>query len=272
LGLENKLFIDCRQDELFKQSHIKDAISIHKIFSYLANSTEEGGEIEMKDVFQNIIQTQGITGQENLIFYEDYLGSLKGVSCRGYFLFYLFGFKEEQLHILEDGLEGMKKNHPNLIEKGEEKERNKTNFEINFNKKMYIDYKGVYDIVKNPENRIIVDVRDEEEWKGESSSPYGINFTPRKGRIPGAKHLLWTDLMAEDGRNFKSENEIEKLAENIGLKDKEQEIIVYCFKGCRSANSFVALKKAGFKNVKNYLGSWDEWSRIPELPIDNSQI
>jgi thiosulfate/3-mercaptopyruvate sulfurtransferase len=30
----------------------------------------------------------------------------------------------------------------------------------------------------------------------------------------------------------------------------------------------MALKMAGFENVKNYLGSWNEWSRDESLPIE----
>ena len=48
----------------------------------------------------------------------------------------------------------------------------------------------------------------------------------------------------------------------------EDDIIIYCFKGARASNTFVALKEAGFNNIRNYFGSWNEWSRDPDLPID----
>ncbi len=31
--------------------------------------------------------------------------------------------------------------------------------------------------------------------------------------------------------------------------------------------TYIALKEAGFEDVRNYYGSWNEWSRDPELPI-----
>ena len=40
---------------------------------------------------------------------------------------------------------------------------------------------------------IKLDVRDVDEWIGTSSSPYGPDFAPRKGRIPGAKCLNGID-------------------------------------------------------------------------------
>ena len=40
-----------------------------------------------------------------------------------------------------------------------------------------------------------LDVRDVDEWVGTSSSPYGKDFLPRKGRIPGSKWIEWYRLM-----------------------------------------------------------------------------
>ena len=43
---------------------------------------------------------------------------------------------------------------------------------------------------------------------------------------------------------------------------------LYCFKGARASNTFLALKNAGVKDVRMYFGSWNEWSRDPSLPIE----
>ncbi|MEO0829940.1 MAG: rhodanese-like domain-containing protein, partial [Pseudomonadota bacterium] len=48
----------------------------------------------------------------------------------------------------------------------------------------------------------------------------------------------------------------------------ETEVIIYCFKGARASNSFLALKEAGVQKVGIYFGSWNEWSRDESLPID----
>ena len=47
-------------------------------------------------------------------------------------------------------------------------------------------------------------------------------------------------------------------------------VYLYCFKGARASNTFLALKQAGFSDVRMYFGSWNEWSRDPALPIDDS--
>lgn len=47
---------------------------------------------------------------------------------------------------------------------------------------------------------------------------------------------------------------------------------MYCFKGARASNTFIALRNAGFNKLKNYFASWNEWSRDPSLPIDDKVI
>ena len=44
-------------------------------------------------------------------------------------------------------------------------------------------------------NTVILDTRDAEEWDCISSSPYGGDFFPRKGRIPGAVWIEWWRMM-----------------------------------------------------------------------------
>ncbi|MEJ2441051.1 MAG: rhodanese-like domain-containing protein, partial [Gammaproteobacteria bacterium] len=57
----------------------------------------------------------------------------------------------------------------------------------------------------------------------------------------------------------------------IGI-NADSEVIIYCFKGARASNTFVALQEAGIKNLKIYFGSWNEWSRNLDLPIDENVL
>ena len=49
---------------------------------------------------------------------------------------------------------------------------------------------------------------------------------------------------------------------------KDSEIVTYCQGAYRAANSFLTLKKLGFKNVRVYLGSWGEWGNKLDLPVN----
>ena len=126
--------------------------------------------------------------------------------------------------------------------------------------------------LENPQVKIL-DNRDADEWRGESSSPYGADFAPRKGRLPGARWIEWYNFMsADDGiPHFLPADKIRALCAQAGLYP-EDDIIVYCFKGARASNTLLALKIAGFERVRNYYGSWNEWSRDPSLPADEEVL
>ena len=115
-----------------------------------------------------------------------------------------------------------------------------------------------------------LDVRDVDEWVGISSSPYGIDYCPRKGRIPGAVWLEWYRMMkpGEEVPMFKSKTELQAECATVGITP-DSTVYLYCFKGARASNTFVALKEAGVKDVRLYFGSWNEWSRDPQLPIES---
>ncbi|WP_104808394.1 sulfurtransferase [Polaribacter filamentus] len=50
-------------------------------------------------------------------------------------------------------------------------------------------------------------------------------------------------------------------------------IILYCNSGVRSAHTtFVLIQLLGYKNVKNYDGSWTEWSCFNDLPFTNKSL
>ncbi len=121
----------------------------------------------------------------------------------------------------------------------------------------------------------LLDNRDKVEWTGESSSPYGVDFAPRKDRIPGAQWIEWYKFMETDDSgyvsHFKSAAATREICAELGLHP-EDDIIIYCFKGARAANTYVALKMAGFKKIRNYYGSWNEWSRDMSLPIDDAVL
>jgi thiosulfate/3-mercaptopyruvate sulfurtransferase len=106
----------------------------------------------------------------------------------------------------------------------------------------------------------LLDVRSEAEWHG--ATPY---FEARGGRIPGAVHLPWTGLLDDAGLVDRSGEALARLA-RLGVTP-ERPVVVYCTGGVRSSEALVALKALGFRDVRNYDGSWYEWSADPRRPV-----
>ena len=104
----------------------------------------------------------------------------------------------------------------------------------------------------------LLDVRTEEEYRGRGGYP----CDPRQGHIPGARRLDEGALF--DGPGLpKPADEVRAL---IG-DPEDAELVAYCHSGSRSARATLALRAAGYR-ARNYPGSWHEWSRHPELPLE----
>ena len=262
------VFLDVRDTDSFIQSHIPNSLNVNEIFSYLSTSDKKGVEA-IKNEFQKVFQSHGLTGNENVILYESCLKTRFGASCRGSYLLNLFGHKN--VRVLHGSWElWSKKGLPTVSESTKSQE--KGDIKLEWNPSIWSDKEDVLRALET-KDAILLDVRDFDEWKGESSSPYGVDYAPRKGRIPGAIHIFWKDFMVEkDGVTFmKTPEEILKITAEKGITP-DKNVIIYCFKGARASNTFIALRTAGFENITNYFASWNEWSRDNSLPIDDRKI
>ena len=256
--------IDTRNPAAYAEGHIPGAVNLHDIFTYLAMSTPEAmGELRQK--FADAFGAAGLGGSETAVFYEASMNSGFGQSCRGYFLLEFLGYPKSA--VLHGGLaawvaEGL----PVTTEVATPTPRTFPASDAGLH--LMLDRETM--LASLDEEAIVkLDVRDVDEWIGTSSSPYGPDFCPRKGRIPGARWLEWYRLMKPSaaGPVFKAKDEILAECHSVGVS-ADTPVYLYCFKGARASNSLVALREAGIKDVRLYFGSWNEWSRDETLPIE----
>ena len=79
--------------------------------------------------------------------------------------------------------------------------------------------------------------------------------------------MPWAKL-ANDNGTFKSDAEIKALYDSVGVTG-DKPIIAYCRIGERSSHSWFALKYLlGYKDVKNYDGSWTEWGNLVGAQVE----
>ncbi|HTS02362.1 MAG TPA: rhodanese-like domain-containing protein [Thermoanaerobaculia bacterium] len=106
----------------------------------------------------------------------------------------------------------------------------------------------------------IVDARDPRFYDG--ADPGAM---PRAGHIPGAKSLPFDTLVADDN-TMKSPADTEALFKTAGVRPGDT-VVSYCHIGQQATVVFFAAKRLGYKALL-YDGSWDEWSRRPDLPAE----
>ena len=108
----------------------------------------------------------------------------------------------------------------------------------------------------------VVDARVKRFYDGD---PTG---NPRDGHITGALNLAYTDMI--DSTNSIRPNEVLLKNFQAVLPDKNKEVITYCFIGQTASVIYLTGRSLGY-NVKVYDGSMQEWSRLPELPMEKTK-
>ena len=108
---------------------------------------------------------------------------------------------------------------------------------------------------------IILDVRPVELYTGEKG-PW-----KRKGHIKGSLSRFWGEDLTADGM-WKDRAELKAAYEKLGVMPDKQ-IITSCGQGQMSAHTYFTLKYLlGYPHVRNYDGSFNEWSNIKDLPVE----
>lgn len=136
-----------------------------------------------------------------------------------------------------------------------------TTYTVKLDESFIVDIEHVKHQVSN-ESSVHIDSRANERYTGEVEPKY-----KKAGHIPGAKNFhsklafnqkgLWKDKGA--------------LNEHFASLKEKDEIIVSCGSGNSACMNVVALKEAGFRNVKLYPGGFSEWIEDDKNEVETGE-
>lgn len=234
--------------EPYKDAHIPGAV----FWNFMTDLLQPNFSMNLETSnIEKLLSQSGITNNTTVIAY----GSYPGTGAWIFWLLKLFG--HDNVRVLNGG-------HQKWVA-----ERRPVTSELStFTPTQYratapdSSLRVLYEEVRSSigqKERVLLDVRTPEEFKGELFMIKPPEGTERAGHIPGAVHIEHTQTLNEDG-TFKSFDELQSIFTSKGVTP-DKEIFPYCAIGGRSAYTWFVLKYLlGFKSARNYDGSWNEWS------------
>jgi len=261
---ENLLLIESNEDILlYDMGHLPGAVHIDWRRDLQDQTVRD--YIQPSD-FASLCSRNGITLDTTCVFYGD---KSNWWSCYALWVFRLFG--HEKVMIMDGGrdkwiAEGrpLTREVPHLTPSRYPVPSMRRDAEI---RAFYEDA-----LAQSRSSRTLIDVRSPDEFKGlvTHMPEYPQEGVLRGGHIPGAHSIPWKQAVNKDS-TFKSEADLRKIyLEDLGL-DPNDDIIAYCRIGERSSHTWFVLNYLlGFKNVRNYDGSWTEWGNRVGAPIEKS--
>ena len=240
------LLIDTRSFKEYSEGHVPGSVNLDLFAFHWIDTTKEGIQNFNKQT-EMIFSFVGISSEKKVVFYDNVSGML---AARGVWM--LEYFSHPDVSLLDGGMKKWKKENRPMELKQNLFQPSK--FSGKVNPEIISSYEYILD---NIDTLKIIDARSDEEYDGT------IVRAAQVGHIPKSVNIDWNLNINDDGA-FKSDEELSKLYQI----PKDTEIVTYCQGAYRASNTFLALKKLGFTNVRVYLGSWGEWGNKLDLPVE----
>ncbi|KHF38180.1 sulfurtransferase [Halalkalibacter okhensis] len=240
----------------YEKGHLPGAFYVDLEQDLSSSIREHGGRHPLPNIGDLALKLGniGISKDAKVVVYDDLTGM---VASRFWWLLKHLG--HEEVAVLNGGFSAWVKEGYELttdIPKTEPK-----TFQVQLSDDFsFVKASDVFENLNN-KDRILIDSRELNRFKGKEEP-----IDPIAGHIPGAINYFWKDVLMNDG----TWKESEELLNHFSGLPKSKEIIVYCGSGISACPNVLALKKAGFSNVKLYSGSWSDWITHKDYPIETT--
>jgi thiosulfate/3-mercaptopyruvate sulfurtransferase len=252
----NIKILDFRKQKLYEQEHIAGALHIWR--DDIENSSYPyKGMMASKQQIESLFCKLGITLADTLIVYDD-----KGLSDSARLWWLLQNYDFINVKLLNGGFADWKANNGPVTTQWPMIKTSVFTLPENPSMKYYVSKK---EMQEGLDRAIILDTRSLNEYSGKEQK----SGAKKAGRIPNSIHIDWAEAIDYHGnKKLKPIETLSSIYSQMSV-GRDRPIWVYCHSGVRSAHTtFVLTQLLDYQNVKNYDGSWTEWSYFDELEFE----
>lgn len=249
------LVLDTRNEEAFGEGHIPGALNAQwSIFK--ASNTDEAYAESDPSIVEATARTIGLSHSNPVLVYGD---AISTSSTRQAWQLEFYG--HSQVYVLDGGFDAWTGAGEDTST--EAVAATEGDFEVRWRPEVYVSGKDIQEALVDPAKTVVFfDARSFPEYEGDDD-----RGNPRAGHIPGAVHYEWTNVFSEDG-TLRSKEDIRAELQTAGILQDNALIIPYCQGGFRSSVAYAILRWLGQDDVRNYDGSWYEYARLNDLPVE----
>ncbi len=253
------IVLDIRKVEEYRESHIPGSISL-TFNAWRTTDENMGCQLPMKDELEDKVCSMGADVNSHVVIVGKTDTDVACVSAtRVAWTLRYAGIRN--LSILDGGFGKWVREGRPLAEKVTK--RAKSDFRCGWNESVLATKKDVMDSCACKGQDAIVDTRPVAQFTGKVACP----SVKRKGHIPGAVNLPYSLVYTKDGM-FESRESLQALASRHIGKNKERKTIVVCSNGQFASAWWFALSEIlGYRDVKIYDGSMEEWCCDQAAPL-----
>ncbi len=257
----NIKILDFRKKEIYNKEHIVGALNIWRTdiedFTYPYK-----GIMASKEQIEALFGKLGIKTNDTLIVYDD-----NGLCETSRLWWILQNYDFKNIKMLHGGISEWKSNNGQVTTDLPEVKPTVFSLAKASKMKYYVSKEQVREALNT--DILIIDTRTINEFTGKQQK----NGATKAGRIPNSIHIDWTEAIDYHGdKRIKPLEDLETIFSRLNINKKDS-LILYCHSGVRSAHTtFVLTQLLGYENVKNYDGSWTEWSYFKDLPFESDSI
>ncbi|MGL4252832.1 MAG: sulfurtransferase [Fusobacteriaceae bacterium] len=257
---KNVVVVDVRQNAKFLAGNVKGSYNMWRPDMEPKDGRygDIGGMRASREELEKEMNAMGVNGDTTLVLIGDNLDEY-----RLWWIMDLYGAKN--MKIVDGGFNALKSAGVSTRFGAEPAPKAGTfKFPEGADKDTLVEFEDVKAKL-NDKDVLVLDTRSEKEFTGEETKSGAVG----KGRIPGAVWVEWSDTL-DKNKDMKSYDELVALFTKAGVTP-DKEILAYCQSAVRSAHTtFVLRELLGYPKVKNYDGSWIEWSR--EVAKNNAPV